>query len=135
MVRPTIIVNLFDTVCLKTRMKTYRLQCLYKIIYFILIIICFIWKCPSARWKKNLSFVGDSNSYVGDNKSYVGVSNSYLGDNKSYVGVTNTYVGDNKYYVGISKSYVGVTNSYVVDKKSYVGDSNSYVVDNVLRRS
>ena len=36
------------------------------------------------------SYVGDSNSYVGDNKSYVGHSNSYVGDNKSHVGDSNS---------------------------------------------
>ena len=64
-----------------------------------------------------MSYVGDSNSYVGDSKSYVGVSNSYVADNKSYVGVSNTYVGD-KSYVGLTFSYKDASNRITMRRKT-----------------
>ena len=90
-----------------------------------------LWVCMNCFTLLHLlSFVGDSNSYVGDNNPYTGLINTYVEDNNFSVGLNNTYVRDNNSYVGLTNTYLGITNTYVGDNKSYVGVTNPYAGDN-----
>jgi hypothetical protein len=78
---------------------------------------------------KEVSFLGDAESSLGDAKSFLGDAESSLGDAKSFLGDAVSSQGDAESSLGDAKSSLGDAESSLGDAKSSLGDAKSSLGD------